>query len=43
MYDCMLLRSVQHVAERLDRLLAQIREIQAPYMNGEKPVEVVLV
>lgn len=39
----MLPRSVQQVAERLDRLIAQIREVQAPYMNGEKPVEVVLV
>ncbi|MCJ1349274.1 hypothetical protein MMC31_007510 [Peltigera leucophlebia] len=35
--------SVQQVAERLDRLIAQIREIQAPFMNGEKPVDVVLV
>ncbi|MCJ1428120.1 hypothetical protein MMC29_006028 [Sticta canariensis] len=35
--------SARQVAERLDRLIAQIREIQAPYMNGEKPVEVVLV
>ena len=39
----MLPRSAREVAERLDRLIAQIREIQAPYMNGEKPVEVVLV
>ena len=36
-------RSAQHVAERLDRLIAQIREIQAPCMNGEKPADVVLV
>ena len=43
MYDCMLLMSVQNVAERLDRLIAQIREIQAPYVNGEKPVDIVLV
>ncbi|KAL9614272.1 MAG: hypothetical protein Q9167_001228 [Letrouitia subvulpina] len=35
--------SAQQVTARLDRLVAQIREIQAPYMNGEKPVDVVLV
>lgn len=38
-----LARSAQQVAERLDRLIAQIREIQAPYMHGEKPADVVLV
>ncbi len=36
-------RSAQQVTKRLDRLIAQIREIQAPYMNGEKPADVVLV
>lgn len=36
-------RSAQQVAERLDRLIAQIREIQAPCMNGKKTVEVLLV
>ncbi|EXJ54891.1 uncharacterized protein A1O5_12957 [Cladophialophora psammophila CBS 110553] len=35
--------SPQQVAERLDRLIAQIKEVQAPHMNGEKPVDVVLV
>ena len=36
-------RSAQQVAKRLDHLIAQIREVQAPYMYGEKPAEVVLV
>lgn len=36
-------RSPQQVTKRLDHLIAQIREIQAPYMYGEKPAEVVLV
>ena len=31
------------VTKRLDRLIARIREMQAPYMGGEKPVDVVLV
>ncbi|KAL9037853.1 MAG: hypothetical protein Q9214_005516 [Letrouitia sp. 1 TL-2023] len=35
--------SAQRVTARLDRLIAQIREIQAPYMNGKKPAEIVLV
>ncbi|KAL8854968.1 MAG: hypothetical protein Q9221_000164 [Calogaya cf. arnoldii] len=35
--------SADQVAQRLDRFVAQIRKIQAPYMNGEKPVDVVLV
>lgn len=39
----MLSRSAPQVVERLDRLIAQIREIQAPYMHGEKPLDVVLV
>ncbi|KAK7428834.1 hypothetical protein QQZ08_004604 [Neonectria magnoliae] len=35
--------SARQVSERLDRLILQIREIQGPYMNGEKPVDVLLV
>ncbi|KAL2166387.1 hypothetical protein VTG60DRAFT_2816 [Thermothelomyces hinnuleus] len=35
--------SMQQVSERLDRLISQIREIQRPYMNGEKPTDVLLV
>ncbi|KFG84312.1 putative phosphoglycerate mutase [Metarhizium anisopliae] len=35
--------SMQQVTERLDELISRIREIQRPYMNGEKPVDVVLV
>ncbi|KAF2472658.1 phosphoglycerate mutase [Lindgomyces ingoldianus] len=35
--------SAQQVTGRLDRLIAEIRDIQRPYMNGEKPVDVVVV
>ncbi|KAL2194969.1 putative phosphoglycerate mutase [Corynascus similis CBS 632.67] len=35
--------SMQQVTERLDRLISQIRLIQKPYMNGEKPADVLLV
>ncbi|KIW88525.1 uncharacterized protein Z519_11094 [Cladophialophora bantiana CBS 173.52] len=35
--------SPQQVAERLDRLIAQIKDVQAPHMNGGKPADVVLV
>ncbi|GKT88571.1 phosphoglycerate mutase [Colletotrichum tofieldiae] len=35
--------SMQQVTERLDRIISQIREIQSPYMNGEKPVDVLIV
>lgn len=35
--------SMKQVTERLDRLISQIREIQSPYMKGEKPVDVLLV
>ncbi|KAF4631447.1 hypothetical protein G7Y89_g6683 [Cudoniella acicularis] len=31
------------VAARLDRVIAKIREIQGPYMHGEKGVDVVLI
>ncbi|KAH0547777.1 hypothetical protein FGG08_000034 [Glutinoglossum americanum] len=31
------------VIERLDRLIAKIKEHQQPYMNGEKAADVVLV
>jgi hypothetical protein len=34
---------MEQVNERLDRLISQIREIQRPYMKGEKPVDVLLV
>ncbi len=36
-------RSAQQVTERLDKLVAQIIDIQQPYLNGEKPVDVILV
>ncbi|THC97044.1 hypothetical protein EYZ11_003487 [Aspergillus tanneri] len=36
-------KSMQQVTEQFDRLIGQIREIQRPYMNGEKPVDIVLV
>jgi hypothetical protein len=36
-------RSPEQVTERLDRLIAKIKEHQQPYMNGEKPADVVLV
>ncbi|KAL8674794.1 MAG: hypothetical protein Q9168_000775 [Polycauliona sp. 1 TL-2023] len=35
--------SEDQVAQRLDRLVAQIREMQTPYMHGEKGVDVVVV
>ncbi|KAM5363524.1 hypothetical protein ACJZ2D_011967 [Fusarium nematophilum] len=35
--------SMEQVAERLDGLILEIRKIQKPYMNGEKPADVVLV
>ncbi|KAK2031759.1 putative phosphoglycerate mutase [Colletotrichum zoysiae] len=35
--------SKDEVTKRLDRIIVQIREIQRPYMNGEKPVDVLLV
>jgi len=31
------------IKNRLDRIIAKIREIQGPYMHGEKPVDVVLI
>lgn len=36
-------RSPQQVTERLDRLIAKIRDIQRPHMKGEKPADVVVV
>jgi hypothetical protein len=36
-------RSPEQITERLDRLVAKIKEHQQPYMNGEKPADVVLV
>jgi hypothetical protein len=39
----MLFRSKEQVADRLDKLIAKIREMQSPYMNGDKPVDIVLV
>jgi probable phosphoglycerate mutase len=36
-------RTPQQVTERLDRLIARIRDIQRPHMNGEKPADVVVV
>ncbi|OCK72864.1 phosphoglycerate mutase [Lepidopterella palustris CBS 459.81] len=35
--------SPEQVTERLDRLIAKIKEHQQPYMNNEKPADVVLV
>ncbi|RMZ73590.1 phosphoglycerate mutase [Pyrenophora seminiperda CCB06] len=35
--------SAQAVSERLDRLISNIKEIQRPYMRGEKPANVLLV
>ncbi|KAF2415859.1 putative phosphoglycerate mutase [Tothia fuscella] len=35
--------SRHQITERLDRLISQIKEIQQPYMHGEKPVDVLLV
>ncbi|KAK2038226.1 phosphoglycerate mutase-like protein [Colletotrichum somersetense] len=34
--------SKDEVNKRLDRIIVQIREIQRPYMNGEKPLDVLL-
>ena len=36
-------RSSEQVTKRLDRLITKIKEHQQPYMNGEKPTDVVLV
>jgi broad specificity phosphatase PhoE len=35
--------SAAEVSSRLDRVIAKIREIQGPYMHGEKGVDVVLI
>lgn len=35
--------SPAEVTTRLDRVIAKIRDIQGPYMNGEKGVDVVIV
>ncbi|KAK8193585.1 putative phosphoglycerate mutase [Phyllosticta capitalensis] len=35
--------SAAQVTKRLDDLIREIRQIQGPYMHGEKPVDVVLV
>lgn len=35
--------SPEQVAERLDKLIREIREIQKPFMRGEKPADVLLV
>ncbi|KAF3903126.1 hypothetical protein ABW21_db0205684 [Orbilia brochopaga] len=35
--------SAEKVTDRLDRLISKIRDIQMPYINGEKPADVVLV
>jgi len=35
--------SAAEVSSRLDRIIAQIKEIQGPYMHGEKGVDVVLI
>lgn len=41
--DAYLCRTPQQTAARLDRLIDEIRRIQKPGMNGEKPSDVVLV
>ena len=43
MTDVIPCRSCEEVTERLDRLIAKIRELQAPHMNGYKAADVVLV
>ncbi|TAQ90170.1 Sedoheptulose-bisphosphatase/4-nitrophenylphosphatase [Chlorociboria aeruginascens] len=35
--------SAAEVSNRLDRIISKIREIQGPYLNGEKGVDVVLI
>jgi len=35
--------SATEVASRLDRVIAKIKEIQGPYMHGEKGVDVILI
>ncbi|CAG8954640.1 hypothetical protein HYFRA_00004560 [Hymenoscyphus fraxineus] len=35
--------SAKQVEERLDRLITKIRDIQRPYMNGERPADILLV
>jgi len=35
--------SAAEVSERLDRVIVKIREIQGPFMHGEKGVDVVLI
>ncbi|KAM6529541.1 hypothetical protein FALCPG4_007670 [Fusarium falciforme] len=35
--------TMQQVTERLDRLVSEVRDIQRPSMNGEKPADVLLV
>lgn len=35
--------SAKEVSDRLDRIIAEIREIQGPYMHGGKGVDVVLI
>lgn len=36
-------RTPQQVTTRLDALIQKIHKIQAPYMHGEKPVDIMLV
>lgn len=35
--------TAKEVSDRLDRIIGQIREMQAPYMHGEKAVDVVII
>jgi sedoheptulose-bisphosphatase len=35
--------SPAEITTRLDRIIAKIKEIQGPYMHGEKPVDVVII
>lgn len=36
-------RTPQQVTQRLDSLIAKIRNIQRPHMNGEQPADIVVV
>ena len=38
-----LCRSMDQVTTRLDKLISQIQDLQRPYINGEKPCDVLLV
>jgi len=35
--------SAKEVSDRLDRIIGEIKEIQGPYMHGEKAVDIILI